>query len=126
LQRCGGLPRMPPADREPGPSSTVKQDGRFLPPNRRLGQYVLGAYLGQGGMGVVYDATDPRLQRRVAIKTLPDARSADPEAMPRFIREGRAAARLNHPHVVTVYEIDRDGDLCYIVMELMPGGSADG
>jgi serine/threonine protein kinase/tetratricopeptide (TPR) repeat protein len=72
-------------------------------------------------MGVVYKARDPRLQRFVALKVLPADRSADPVRRARFLREARAAATLNHPHIVTVHDIASEGGLDFIVMEHLCG-----
>lgn len=89
----------------------------------RLGKYRITARLGQGGMGIVYAAVDTLLRRPVALKLLPDTLSDDPDALRRFLQEAQAAARLNHPHVVSIYEIDRTDDTHYIAMELIRGGS---
>jgi serine/threonine protein kinase len=77
--------------------------------------------LGRGGMADVYDALDTRLQRRVAVKRLRPALAVDPAVRARFEREARAAARLNHPAVVGVYDIGEEGGVPYLVMERMPG-----
>jgi serine/threonine protein kinase len=74
-------------------------------------------------MGVVYEAEDTLLKRRVAVKLLAPGHLADAEAVQRFLREARAAARLNHAHVVTIHEVDRVGEIYYLVMELVRGGS---
>jgi serine/threonine protein kinase/WD40 repeat protein len=89
----------------------------------KLGKYRIVGRLGKGGMGVVYEAEDPLLQRKIAIKMLPESVSSDPQALRRFLSEARAAARLNHPNVVSIYEVDQQGDAYYIVMELVQGGS---
>ena len=91
---------------------------------KRLGRYAITGQLGQGGMGIVYEATDTLLQRRVAIKLLPKEVSANPEALARFLREAQGAARLNHANVVAVYDIGEAQGTHYIVMELIKGGNA--
>ena len=85
-----------------------------------LGPYQLLRVLGEGGMGTVYLALDPALQREVAIKVL---RAKNGQAAKRFLREAQSAARLNHPHVVTIYMIEPAGARPYIVMEYVAGGS---
>lgn len=91
---------------------------------QHLGRYVITGQLGRGGMGIVYEAEDMLLRRRVAIKLLPKEVSSNSEALTRFLREAQAAARLNHANVVAVYDIGEANGTHYIVMELMTGGSA--
>ncbi|HET9317322.1 MAG TPA: protein kinase [Vicinamibacteria bacterium] len=88
---------------------------------RRLLHYEIVEKLGEGGMAVVYKARDPRLDRFVALKILPADRSGDPTRRARFVREARAAAALNHPHIVTVHDIAYDDGLDFIVMEHLGG-----
>ena len=88
-----------------------------------LGKYRLLGVLGQGGMGIVYEGEDTVLERRVAIKLLPEHIITDARARDRFLNEARDAARLNHPHAVTIYEINSSGTTYYIAMELARGGS---
>jgi Tol biopolymer transport system component/predicted Ser/Thr protein kinase len=92
---------------------------------RQLGSYQILSLLGSGGMGVVYQARDSRLKRTVAIKILPSDTLSDPERKGRFIQEARAASSLNHPNIITVYDIGREGDIDFIVMEYVSGKSLD-
>ncbi|MCC6349551.1 MAG: serine/threonine-protein kinase [Candidatus Eisenbacteria bacterium] len=94
-----------------------------LSPGTRLGPYEIVAPLGAGGMGEVYRARDPRLGRDVAIKVLPAEFARDEERMRRFTREARAAGSLQHPNIVTVFDIGTEGTVTYVVQELVPGGS---
>jgi len=88
---------------------------------RTLGHYRIVDKIGEGGMGEVYRAHDERLDRDVAIKVLPAATVADETAGRRLLREARMAARLNHPHVCTIYEVGEVGGQAYIAMELISG-----
>src|ERR1700735_5832571 len=92
-----------------------------LLPGTRLGPYEIVAMLGRGGMGEVYQARDPRLGRIVAIKILPAELSADSDSLLRFEREARSASALNHPNIVTIYDLGKDGSTHYIAMELIEG-----
>ncbi|MFN7195795.1 MAG: serine/threonine-protein kinase, partial [Hylemonella sp.] len=90
----------------------------------RLGRYDLIRVLGKGAMGVVYEARDPHLDRRVAIKTISVDALGEQEALEyeaRFRTEARSAARLQHPNIVSVYDADRDLDVAYLVMEYVEG-----
>jgi serine/threonine protein kinase len=87
---------------------------------QRLGRYRILHRLGQGGMGVVFEAEDESLGRRVAVKTIAEP---DDSARRRFRREARAAAGVNHPNVCQVYEIGEDGGQLFIAMELLEGES---
>ena len=77
--------------------------------------------IGQGGMGAVYKARQTKLERLVALKVLPPESGRDPAFAERFTREARALARLNHPHIVTIYEFGETGGLYYLVMEYVDG-----
>ena len=92
---------------------------------RKLGKYEITGFLGQGGMGVVYRAYDDTIGREVAIKLLPAELASDKNMLERFLAEARAAGRLTHPHIVSIHDIGQEGDVHYIVMELMTGGSTD-
>jgi eukaryotic-like serine/threonine-protein kinase len=91
----------------------------------QLGPYKIDAPIGAGGMGEVFRATDTRLHRTVAIKVLPHDKVADPERKRRFLQEARAASALNHPNIVTLYDIASDAGMDYLVMEYVPGKSLD-
>lgn len=89
----------------------------------QLGRYRIIRELGRGAMGVVYEAEDESLQRHVAIKTilLPEDAAERVELEGRFRQEAKAAGGLNHPHVITIHELGREGQWLYIVMEMLPG-----
>src|SRR5262245_3341390 len=87
----------------------------------RLGPYALTSPLGAGGMGEVWRARDSRLGRDVAIKVLAEAVASDASRLHRFEKEARSASALNHPNIVTVYDIGAEADVSYIAMELVEG-----
>jgi Tol biopolymer transport system component/tRNA A-37 threonylcarbamoyl transferase component Bud32 len=96
-----------------------------LAPGSKLGPYDVISLIGAGGMGEVYRARDPRLNREVAIKVLPADRVGDNERRRRFVQEAHAASALNHPHIVTIYEIESADGIDFIVMEYVRGKSLD-
>jgi len=87
----------------------------------RIGRYEIRGSLGSGGMGEVLEAWDPTLERPVALKLLPEAFAADPMWAERFLREGRALARFQHPNIVAVYEAGGTGQTYYLAMEFVRG-----
>ncbi len=87
----------------------------------RLGPYEILSPLGAGGMGEVYRARDSRLGRDVAIKVLPQHLSSNPDVRARFEREARSVSSLNHPHICTLFDVGREGETDYLVMELVEG-----
>jgi eukaryotic-like serine/threonine-protein kinase len=87
------------------------------------GRYAIEARLARGGMASVYLATDIRLERRVAVKVMHAALADDPEFVARFNREARAAARLSHPAVVSVYDQGTDAGHVFLVMEYVAGAT---
>jgi hypothetical protein len=89
--------------------------------NKRFGKYELVRKLGQGGMGAVYEARDPVLDRAVALKLVSPKLLAEGDTLARFQREARAAARLQHPNIVTVYELGEVEGTVFIAMELLEG-----
>ena len=92
-----------------------------LPPGTLLGRYEIRRLLGRGGMGCVYEATHRDLKKRVAIKTLLPALASSGDARQRFLREGEAASRIRHPHVVDVTDVGSEGNIIYLVMEYLEG-----
>src|SRR4029077_21146628 len=87
----------------------------------KLAHYEITSHLGSGGMGDVYQATDSKLGRRVAIKLLPAAFASDPERLSRFRREAQLLASLNHPNIAHIYGLEESGETRCIVMELAEG-----
>ncbi len=87
----------------------------------RFGAYEILSPLGAGGMGEVYRARDSRLGREVALKVLPDHLACNPEHLQRFEREARSASALNHPNIVTIYEMGQAEGICFIAMEVVEG-----
>src|SRR6185503_62375 len=85
----------------------------------RIGHYEIQSLLGAGGMGEVYLARDLKLDRRIAVKILPPRFTEDDAQVQRFEREARAASALNHPNIITIHEIGRDGDTHFIATELV-------
>jgi len=90
---------------------------------RTLGHYSILERLGEGGMGVVFRARDTRLGRLAALKIMRPDRVADEDRRRLFVREARAASALNHPNILTIYEIDTDAGVDYIAMEYVEGGT---
>ncbi len=88
---------------------------------KALGPCQIVAKLGEGGMGEVYQATDTRLGRTVAVKVLPQSHTTDPEHQQRFDREARAVAALSHPNICALFDVGHEGDVAYLVMEYLEG-----
>src|SRR5262249_51711037 len=89
----------------------------------RLGPYEILARLGAGGMGEVYRARDPRLNREVAIKVLPERLASDPQALRRFESEAKAVAALSHPNILAIFDVGADQGISYAVTELLEGAT---
>ena len=87
----------------------------------RLGPYEIVSRLGAGGMGEVWKARDARLDRSVAIKVLSKHLAASSEVRQRFEREAKTISQLSHPHVCALHDVGRDGEIDYLVMELLEG-----
>ena len=87
----------------------------------RLGAYEVIAPLGAGGMGAIYRARDPRLDREVAIKVLSTELAKDPVALTRFEREAMSVAKLSHPNILSIFEFGHEGSMAFVVTELLQG-----
>ncbi len=105
----------------PGLSSHPADRERFTPGTMLTGRYRILSLLGKGGMGEVYRAKDARLDRDVAVKVLPEHMAKNPEALTRFQREAKAVAALSHPNILGVHDVGTEGDLSFVVMELLEG-----
>ncbi|MHC4432830.1 MAG: protein kinase domain-containing protein, partial [Planctomycetota bacterium] len=114
---------------EGGDIETIQsQDSRLvsgLEPNVRIGDFLLERRLGAGGMGVVYQGRQVSLNRQVALKILPIGFGAEASAVERFRREARAAAKLHHPNIVTIYAEGVENTVCYYAMEMIEGRNLD-
>jgi predicted Ser/Thr protein kinase/DUF4097 and DUF4098 domain-containing protein YvlB len=116
-----------PSGNEPGAAGEAA-GGRFVPPpveeiTQLFPQLEILGFIGKGGMGAVYKARQPALDRFVALKILPPAVAGDPGFAERFNREARALARLNHPNIVAVYDFGKAGALHYLLMEFVDGSN---
>jgi len=112
------------------PSATITRDAeapsgesprKRLKPGTRLGRYEILSAIGAGGMGEVYRAHDPRLERDIAIKVLPERLARDPQAMSRFEREAKAVAALSHPNILAIFDVGSEKGISYVVTEFLEG-----
>jgi hypothetical protein len=106
-----------------GQTGSLPDDAQ--PARPRIGRYVIVGRIGRGGMGMVYRGLDEALEREVAVKTLTGEGTLDEESRRRFEIEAKAAARLQHPNIVTVYELGQERGTPFIAMELLPGGDLE-
>src|SRR5437867_13379670 len=90
-----------------------------------IGHYRILRKLGRGGMGVVYEAEDTKLGRRVALKFLPQDKHRDPQTVERFLRAARSASSVNHPVMCTMHAIEEDGGKTLLAKQLVEGESLD-
>ncbi len=113
------------SDKEPdetGAGSTRSFDGSVKAPGGRIGPFRIERELGRGAVGVVYLAHDTKLDRQVAIKSLPAEVISNPKARSRFAREARDLASLNHPNIATIYDqLEEAEGVGYLVLEYVPG-----
>jgi serine/threonine-protein kinase len=121
---------VPPEDQEAAGPASLELEGRAALREElqkaTLGEFEILGELGRGGMASVFLAHDIALERKVAIKLLSPALFYEDEVLERFRREARLAASLNHPHIVPVHSVRRDGHLQFIVMKWIDGRSLDG
>ena len=89
----------------------------------KFGRYEIRSKIGEGGMGEVYLAQDTKLDRKVALKILPPGVAADLNRMNRFVQEAKAASALNHPNIITIYEIDESASGHFIAIEFIDGST---
>jgi serine/threonine protein kinase/TolB-like protein/Flp pilus assembly protein TadD len=111
----------PPYQFASGPDDSPAADRNLLPPGKVISHYRVIDLLGKGGMGEVYLAEDVKHNRKVALKLLPESLNAPPDHLKRFAREARALLALNHPNIITIYEVGEDSGIQYIVTELVEG-----
>ncbi len=129
MEEMGGRPQPAETEIEPRREEEITLD--FLDatdePGQlgRLGPYQVLEVIGRGGMGVVFRAFDPKLERFVAIKVMAPQLAAQESARKRFLREARAAARITHEHVITIHAVEESRGLPYIVMQYVAGGSLE-
>jgi serine/threonine protein kinase len=122
---CGSVSAPQALAPPSGADSWATWDGSGQPPHESIGRYVILQPLGGGGMGVVYKAHDPNLQRTVAIKVprFDEPHHASPVARLRFLREARAAAAIRHPHVCPIHDVGEHDGVPYVVMAFVEGQS---
>src|SRR5437016_12915123 len=101
--------------------AALQNEMMTLATGTKLGRYEIRSKIGAGGMGEVYLALDTELGRTVAIKILPEALAADHQRLQRFIQEAKSASALNHPHILTIYEIGMTGTSRFIATEFIDG-----
>ncbi len=131
--RAGGLLDKPVLPGLAGPSQRGTPEGFVpgepaptpIPKMTKLGKFEIHQQLGRGGMGLVYQAWDPAMQRWVALKTITQDLAARAEFVECFHREAVAAGKLDHPNIVTIYETGEEGDVCYIAMQFLEGNDLE-
>src|SRR6516165_1817798 len=105
------------------PRSMKSYDRETHDMQQTIAHYTILEKLGEGGMGVVYKARDTHLDRFVAVKVLPAEKIGDPDRKRRFVQEAKSASALNHPNIVTIYDISSENDTYFIAMEYVQGKS---
>lgn len=102
-------------------AGVIEAETKHLQRGQDLGHYEIIEQIGEGGMGEVYLAEDTHLERRIALKILPEKFATDRERMQRFVREAKSASALNHPSIITIYEIGETDNTHFIATEYVEG-----
>jgi serine/threonine protein kinase len=124
-KRCGARFTLSPATDGSAPLSPGSPAPVAVAPPAVIGRYQVWEKLGSGAFGTVYRAYDPQLEREVALKVLRPEALSSPQAVERFQREARAAAKMHYPHIVPVYDAGPHGEQFFIVSAFIPGCTLD-
>lgn len=119
------MEELAPSDASSEPEASARGSSIVVKPLDRIGDFRILREIGRGGMGVVYEAEQESLGRRVALKVLPLHSASDPKLLARFRRESRAAGQLHHTNIVPIFEVGEYGDIAWYAMQFIPGQALD-